>query len=197
MSPKQLWLLAGGNGAGKSTFYFRFLQPKGVTFVNADLIAKERWPDDPEGKSYEASKVAEILREQLLREGANFCFETVFSHRSKIDFVAEAKALGYEINLVFIHLESADLNIARISERVTEGGHNVPCEKVIARIERALVHVCQAIALCDVVMVLDNSSLDNPFKKVAQVKGGEVMIFQDPLPDWANTLLRPRIKVIK
>lgn len=203
-NPKQLWLLAGGNGAGKSTFYSQFLKSKGIVFVNADLIAKDRWPDDPEAKSYEASKVAEALREQLLREGASFCFETVFSHPSKIDFVAEAKAQGYQIILVFIHVESVELNLVRISQRVKEGGHNVPADKVASRIERTLTNVRQTIPLCDYVQILDNSSLERPYQKVAQMEGGVVKPFQKPLPEWASTLLkgvapptRPGIKVIR
>ena len=102
----QLWLLAGGNGAGKSTFYHQFLEPLGIPFVNADIIAKKIFPKSPEERSYDAAKIAEKLRANLLQEARSFCFETVFSHPSKIDFVGHAKALGYEIILVFIHLET-------------------------------------------------------------------------------------------
>ena len=96
----QLWVLAGGNGAGKSTFYERFLKPSGLPFVNADILARELFPDDPEANSYEAARAVEVLRQQLVEEGRTFCFETVFSHPSKIDFVAMARARGYEIILV-------------------------------------------------------------------------------------------------
>lgn len=102
---KQLWLLAGGNGAGKTTFYRLQLEPLGMPFVNADVLAKQLYPDHPEQHSYEAARIAEAIRLRLLQDGRTFCFETVFSHPSKIDFVASAKALGYEIVLVFIHLE--------------------------------------------------------------------------------------------
>ena len=96
---KQLWLLAGGNGAGKSTFYHIRLAPLGIPFVNADQVAKELFPDAPEAHSYMAARVAAEMRETLLKQGRSFCFETVFSHVSKIDFVAQAKALGYEVVL--------------------------------------------------------------------------------------------------
>ena len=78
------------------------------------------------------------LAAQLLYDGASFCFETVYSHPSKLDFIARAKALGYQIIMVLIHLESAALNQARIARRVSEGGHGVPAEKVISRIPRLL-----------------------------------------------------------
>lgn len=103
---KQLWLLAGGNGVGKSTFYRIFLAPKGFSFLNADLIAKQIAPDAAEESSYEAAAIAAKLRSSFLHKDLSFCLETVFSHPSKIDFVAEAKSLGYEIILVYIHLQS-------------------------------------------------------------------------------------------
>ena len=131
---KQLWLLTGGNGAGKSTFYKTRLEPLGIPFVNADSLAKQLYPDQPEQHSYEAAKIAETMRIQLLQQGRTFCFETVFSHPSKIDFVAKAKALGYEIVLVFIHLGLVSLNQARIAQRVNKGGHHVPEDKVSSRI---------------------------------------------------------------
>ena len=93
---KQLWLLAGGNGAGKSTFYRTALQPRGMALVNADNIARDMAPDSTEEASYAAAQLAEHLRYDLLNKGVSFCFETVFSHPSKIDFIAQAKALGYE-----------------------------------------------------------------------------------------------------
>lgn len=76
-------MLVGGNGAGKSTFYHQALQPLGMPFINADLIAKEVFPDAPEDHSYEAAKIAENMRIEQLRAGQSFCFETVFSHPSK------------------------------------------------------------------------------------------------------------------
>ena len=123
---KQLWVLAGGNGAGKSTFYQIALAPLGVKLINADFIAKVINPDQPELVSYEASGLAEKIRFALLRQGTSFCFETVFSHPSKIDFIASAKALGYEVILVYIHLDTAELNEARVHQRVSEGPREFP-----------------------------------------------------------------------
>ncbi len=127
MNPnKQLWLLAGGNGAGKSTFYHTRLAALGIPFVNADQIAKEPFPAAPETHSYKAARVAAEMRTTLLNQGRSFCFETVFSHVSKIDFIAQAKALGYEVVLVFIHVDSIGLNKARIAQRVEEGCRTHP-----------------------------------------------------------------------
>jgi predicted ABC-type ATPase len=79
---KQLWVLAGGNGAGKSTFYHHYLEPKNIPFINADILAKQVFPQTSELHSYDAAIIARQIRNQLLQEGKTFCFETVFSHPS-------------------------------------------------------------------------------------------------------------------
>ncbi|NOQ62962.1 MAG: AAA family ATPase [Methyloprofundus sp.] len=185
---KQLWVLAGANGAGKSTFYQTQLASLGLPFINADILAKELYPESPEEHSYTAAKLATEMRFKLLYEGRSFCFETVFSHPSKIDFVAEAKALGYEIILVFIHLDDLALNQARITQRVSEGGHNVPMDKVAARIPRLLVNIKKTLPLCDRVYVLDNSSLDKPLLQVALIQNGKARLKMN-LSSWAKDLL--------
>ncbi len=190
MTGRQLWLLAGGNGAGKSTFYRQFLSPLGVPFVNADLIARDLDRQHPEAISYAAAKLAGRLRSDLLRAGVSFCFETVFSHPSKIDFVAEAKALGYEVVLVFIHLQMDELNQARVAQRVSEGGHNVPAEKIVSRIPRTLRHIRAVLPLVDRAQLYDNSSSAAPFQSIAQLENGRLVRKVDPLPSWAREMLR-------
>jgi predicted ABC-type ATPase len=191
----QLWLLAGGNGAGKSTFYRRFLAPLGVSFVNADLIARELDRRHPELVGYQASRLAERLRLDLLQAGRSFCFETVFSHPSKIDFVAQAKALDYQVVLVFIHLQGDELNQARVAQRVSEGGHGVPTEKIVTRIPRTLQHIRTALPLADKARLYDNSSAASPFQTVAQIAAGRLVWAADPLPGWAGVVLHPLLDV--
>jgi len=186
---KQLWLLAGGNGAGKSTFYNTQLKPLGLPFINADSIAKELYPTEPENHSYDAANIAAHMRSKLLAGGESFCFETVFSHPSKIDFVAQAKANGYEVVLVFIHLDNLALNLARISQRVKEGGHDVPAKKVEQRIVRTLGHIKTVLPLCDYVYILQNQSLDRPFVPIASLSQGEPVLPHFDMPDWAALLL--------
>lgn len=113
----------------------------------------------------------------------------MFSHPSKIDFVAQAKTLGYEIILVYIHLQCASLNKARVAQSVSEGGHNIPDEKIINRIPRTIKNIQKAIALCDYVYLLDNSFFSNPFKNIPTIINGHVEI-TEPLPEWARTLLQ-------
>jgi len=191
---KQLWILAGGNGAGKSTFYRIQLEPLGLPFINADILAKELYPESPEQHSYEAARLAAGKRSELLLEGQSFCFETVFSHPSKIDFLAEAKTLGYEIVLVMIHLDSDSLNKARVSQRISEGGHSVPEKKIEQRIPRLLVHIKEALPLCDHVRILNNSRIDDPFKQMAIISDGQVKFMLGERPQWLMELLGDYLK---
>lgn len=188
MIQKQLWILAGGNGAGKTTFYTTQLKPLKLPFINADNIARELFPQNPEEHSYQAASIAEEVRNRLIDEGKTFCFETVFSHPSKVDFLAKAKANHYEIILVFIHLNSTDLNKARISQRIYEGGHFVPDDKVETRIPRTLENIKTAIQLVDEAYLLDNSDYEQPFQQVAIIKDHSVEFKQDVIPDWVKFL---------
>ena len=95
-----LHVLAGPNGAGKSTFYDRVLRPTThLPFVNADMIAADRWPDDAAVHAYEAAEIASQVRDGLVAERRSFVAETVFSHDSKVDFVRRARAAGYQVTL--------------------------------------------------------------------------------------------------
>lgn len=188
---KQLWVLAGGNGAGKSTFYkASLLKKRGVQFVNADMIAKLINPDGPELVSYEAAHLVERIRDEFLLKGISFCFETVFSHTSKIDFIAKAKAYGYRVILVYIHLDPIALNEARVFQRVCEGGHDVPAEKIRTRLPRTMQNVAVALQLVDEARLLDNSSRSTPFQEIATVRKGRCIRAVNPLPQWAEEMLR-------
>jgi predicted ABC-type ATPase len=125
----------------------------------------------------------------LISQGVSFCFETVFSHESKIDFLAQAKANGYKIILVYIHLFNSSLNEARVNQRVSEGGHNVPGEKIYSRIPRTMKNIKTALSIVDEARILDNSSRNDPFQQIIVMKSGNYEAKTDPLPGWAKDLL--------
>lgn len=181
---KQLWILAGGNGSGKSTFYDRFLKDKDLSFVNADKIAKEISSENNLRVSRSAQQLAMIACEQKIADGETFCFETVFSHKSKIDLIKKAKTAKYEVNFVFIHLSSSDLNKARVFQRVSSGGHDVPPDKIETRIPRSLANLKKALNLVDNAALIDNSSAQDPLKIVARIKKKKIIFAIDPLPKW-------------
>lgn len=186
---RQLWLLAGGNGAGKSTFYRRFLQSRGIPFVNADLIARQLDREQPEKASYDAAILAGRLRLSLLEQGKSFCFETVFSHPSKIDFLAQARARRYEIILIYNHLFDSQLNQARVAQRVSEGGHAVPPAKIASRIPRTMKHVRDALPLTDIARLYDNSYFDQPFQVIAEIRANALGQHVQPIPPWAEEII--------
>lgn len=187
---RQLWLLTGGNGAGKTTFYRLYLQPRGLPILSVDDVALRMQPDNPDAAVAEAQHRVEAERSRLLKTGEAFCYETVFSHPSRIDFVADARAQGYNITLIYIHLSLVDLNLARVQQRVTEGGHDVPPDRIATRIPRTMRHVATAITLSNRAHLLDNSSYADPFRTVATVRDGRVVDAINPLPDWAEAMLR-------
>lgn len=103
--------------------------------------------------------------------------------------VARARSLGYRIILALIHLQQPQLNLARVSQRVSERGHHVPDDKVISRIPRTLEHVRRTIPLVDELRVFDNSSAESPFLPVFSLCDGVLEQHVDPLPAWAVDLL--------
>ena len=167
LSPqKQMWILVGGNGAGKSTFYRLYLQGLGFPFVNADVLARIAFPDSPEQSSYQAALLAQDQRERLLLEGASFCFETVFSHPSKIDFVARAKSLGYQVVMVFIHLCHPAPNHARIQMLQMEGGTPFPARRWISGFPACLPTSktrCRSVMSFGLMTTVQQTSLFNLF----------------------------------
>ncbi|MFL6089355.1 MAG: AAA family ATPase [Aeromicrobium sp.] len=183
-----LHVLAGPNGAGKSTFVARVLQPvTHLPFVNADEIARERWPGDELDHAYHASRAAADQRRRMLANGESFITETVFSHHSKVALVTQAVALGYLVNLHLI-LVPADLAVQRVTERVRRGGHEVPEEKIRSRYARLLKLVVDARAVADRSTFYDNSTARSPFRVVATYERGR-LVGEANWPAWTPTVL--------
>lgn len=128
---KRLDLVVGPNGAGKSTFVELTLAPllTGSAFVNADEIAKRRWPHAPAEHSYEAARIASDTRLKLIELGESFIAETVFSHPSKLQLIDTAQAAGYTV-VMHVVMIPEDLAVLRVQHRVRAGGHHVPEEKI-------------------------------------------------------------------
>lgn len=104
--------------------------------------------------------------------------------------MAQAKAMGYEIVMVIIHLDLVSLNQARVAQRVSHGGHDVPEQKVRSRLPRTLHNIQQVLPLCDHSYLLDNSRFDNPFQRIAEIHAGQLLMQKQPLPVWAQELLK-------
>lgn len=189
-------VVAGPNGAGKSTFVDTFLRPTGIRIVNPDQIARALAPTDPGTVAYEAAQAAERVRQDLLARRATFCMETVFSdpEGAKVAFLESARRNGYVVMLVFIGLDTEQLAVARVIERVATGGHDVPNEKIHARFPRTLKNLASALRIVDRAFLLDNSSARHPFRFVAEYVRGKIVRRSRVRPLWARTLSRSRRK---
>lgn len=185
----RLDLVIGPNGAGKTTFVRKTLVavlPSGVAFVNADEIAARRWPEDPEGKAYEAARVADATRRALLEAQQPFVAETVFSHPSKLELIDTAQAAGYTV-LVHVLLVPEDLSAARVAHRVAAGGHSVPEEKIRLRHRRLWPYAAAAVARADAATIYDNSANAGPRIVAQMVSGASVGTVH--WPAWAPEAL--------
>jgi predicted ABC-type ATPase len=187
----RLDLVVGPNGAGKSTFVELTLAPlipKSV-FVNADEIAKQRWPDDPRARAYDAALVAADTRARLIELGRSFIAETVFSHPSKLELIGTARAANYVV-VLHVLLIPEELAVERVRHRVSAGGHDVPEDKIRQRYQRLWALVAATINRCDSTTVYDNSALKGP-RIVAQMSDGHVIGSPD-WPTWAPQELASR-----
>ena len=122
-----LYIIAGPNGVGKTTFANRYLpdEARQLEFVNADLIAKGLSPFDPDSVSIEAGKIALKRIRELIAQRTGFTWETTMSGRTAVGWLREARESGYSLKAYFLWVRHPETTINRIRQRVTEGGHNI------------------------------------------------------------------------
>lgn len=190
------YLLAGPNGAGKSTLY-KALQASGkisgdAEFVNADLYeaASLQHIADPLKRSEAARDWADARRVQLLALGKSFVSETVFSHKSKLALIEEAQAQGFFVLLLVVALDQPERLLTRVSQRVREGGHSVPTDRILARYPRTLALLARAVRLADAALLHDSfDAQPGTHKLVATCEKHNTRILHQPLPQWAQQVL--------
>jgi len=178
--------VAGPNGSGKTTFYRTFLQSAGLRFINADVLAHELRIE-----ASQAAGLAKAIRDELVHLRESFVFETVFSDPvgDKRRFLVAAAQAGYTVVLCFIGLSSAEVSEERVAMRVTQGGHDVPSEKLAARFPRTVFNLLAALGELPCVLVFDNDDLADPFRLVAVFLNGKPAEVHEPIPAW----LRPAL----
>src|SRR5579871_2380197 len=178
--------LAGPNGAGKTTFYHTHLQPAALRFINADVLSRELDLDP-----YLAAQVADRVRRRLIEERESFVFETVFSDPvgDKLKFLKAASAAGYTVVLCFVGISGPEVSEERVAMRVSQGGHDVPNEKLTFRFPRTLANLKLAIRALPFVYVFDNDDLRSPFRLIATFEDGQTVTLAKPLPAWLTSLI--------
>lgn len=160
MIDKKLYIIAGCNGAGKTTASFTILPEilECKEFVNADEIAKGLSPFQPEKVSFEAGRIMLNRINELLKEGVNFAFETTLATKSYKSKITEAKEKGYRVTLLFFWLQNIDLAKERVKTRVSEGGHNIDPEIIERRYINGIRNLFNIyLPIVDGTLIFDNS----------------------------------------
>ncbi len=155
-----LYIIAGCNGAGKTTASFTILPNilNCIEFINADSIAYGISPFNVEGVAFEAGRIMLKRIDELLTSGRDFAIETTLSTRSYVALVQNAKTLGYEISVIFIWLNCTEMAIQRVAERVKKGGHNIPVDIISRRYYRGIKNLFQLfIPISNKWIIADNS----------------------------------------
>ena len=180
---KNLYIISGCNGAGKTTASYTVLPDvlDCKEFVNADEIARGLSPFNPESVAIEAGRLMLQRIEDLLAKDETFSIETTLATKSYINLVRRARAKGYTVRLLFFWLNSPELALQRIAERVAKGGHNIP-EPIVRRRYIAGIRnlFCLFISEIDYWDIYDNSGF--PRKQIAcGGKGAEAIIYEESL----------------
>ncbi len=160
-----LYIFAGPNGSGKSTLITEFKKEKPtIPFIDVDKLHKKllsegifaNLPDIKEQYLF-AMECAEEVRNEFISRRQSFGFKTVFSTDEKVEFLRRAKYIGYKVIGVFITTKSPEINKDRVAQRVKEGGHDVPPEKIESRYYKSCNNLQYLIELSDELYVYDNS----------------------------------------
>lgn len=156
-----------------------------MRFVNADLLAGELGLD-----AYQAAGVAARLRQELVAQRESFIFETVFSDPvgDKLAFLKQAARNGYSVVLCFVGIAGPDRSEERVAMRVSQGGHDVPGEKLVSRFPRTMSNLKQAIQELPCVYIFDNDDLREPFRLTAVFRDGREVFISKSIPKWLQGL---------
>lgn len=175
MNSPTLYIIAGCNGAGKTTASYSVLPDllHCREFVNADEIARGLSPFNPESMAIEAGRLMLQRIDQLLESRKTFAIETTLATRSYHALVERAHRIGYNVVLLFFWLESSDMACRRVAQRVSEGGHDIPRDVIerryrigLSNLFNVFMPIVDSWSLYDnnnrTVLIADKDSIVNP-----------------------------------
>ncbi len=174
---KQIHIIAGANGAGKSSLARVTLLPdflKSNEFVNADEIAKILSPQNPEKSAIKAGRLMLQRMSFLLNEEVNFAFETTLSAKIYLNFITKSQKLGYKVNLIFLILQSSRLAKIRVENRVSKGGHNIEPKTIERRFQRGLENLQDYLKIVDTASIYEASGPE--LVEVAKKSNNKIII---------------------
>ena len=177
MSTPTIYLIAGCNGAGKTTFAREFLpkEVKCLRFFNADEIARGLSPLNPDAGAAQAGRLLLRQIEASLRQRETFGLETTLSGLAYVRLLRRSKRRDYNVKLFYLWLPDASTAIRRVRERVRKGGHDVPADDIRRRFRRNLANLNRHyLPLADAWAIFDNSG-GRP-GLVAEFGGGKLKV---------------------
>jgi predicted ABC-type ATPase len=151
---------------------------------NFNLKDNSLYLSDISINSYIAADIAEFIRQELLKAGKSFTYETVMSHKNKLAFMKLAKEEGYRVYLYFVATEDPDINVNRVKIRVAQQGHGVAPEVIRSRYYRSLENLKDAVKITDRAYIFDSSGEVN--RLIAEVTNGVhvEVIDEESVPNW-------------
>lgn len=161
----QIVVIAGPNGAGKTTLAPYLLRDRLglLEYVNADTIAQGLSAFQPEQAAFEAGRIMLKRLRELAGQRKSFAFETTLATRSYASWLGKLRRSGWQVNLVFIWLDSAELAVERVRQRVVSGGHSIPEQSIRRRYRRGVENFFSLYqSLADSWSVYDNSISPTP-----------------------------------
>ena len=155
----EIYVIGGCNGSGKTTFALNiFSNLDVIEFINADIIAAQLNPDNPDRVAIQASRIMLKRLKTLAQEKVDFAFETTLAARSFAPFLRQCQTQGYRVNLIYVWLNSIELAVTRVALRVASGGHNIPEDVIRRRYNRGRINFLELYSqLSDRWQVYDNS----------------------------------------
>jgi len=177
---KKLYIIAGCNGAGKTTASYNIL-PQILDcreFVNADEIARGLSPFQPEKVAIEAGRIMLQRIDDLFRQGSDFAIETTLATKTYVQKIKKAREDGYVVTLLFFWLNSAEMAKDRVKRRVSEGGHNIEEGVIERRYITGIRNLFELyIPVCDIIILMDNS--DKTSKFVLKIDNGDINVYDE------------------
>ena len=199
-------VLAGVNGAGKSSIGESEFRSEGLSVFNPDTIAQQIRDLHPDISltlaNAHAWQIGKSLLEQAIAGGQDYRFETTLGGRTIAQLLEKAARSGHRLQVWFCGLASADLHIRRVRSRVAHGGHDIPVEKIRERWNRSRENLIRLLPLIDHLRVYDNSSEADPAAGrqprpvlLLEMQRGKIMAPADlsNAPDWAQPIIAAAI----
>ncbi len=173
------YIIAGPNGAGKTTFALNYLP--NITdcrdFINVDEIAKGLSPLDFESGLIQAGKIFLSLLDRRISQMRDFAFETTLSGRSYLTRIDAWRARGWKVVLIYLYIPGPEFSESRVSQRVLQGGHNIPVADINRRYPRSLRNLFSYVEHCDATFCFDNSQ--NKIVPIFEKRNGGAVVVQD------------------